>query len=685
MSTEQSFDPELIEQTKQQIRMLVNEIAQLSRSDMAPAEFYTEFLTRVVSALAAIGGVVWTLADEGRLALQYQINLQQSGLRDNEEGQIQHSRLLSKVLRTGEALLVPPHSGPSEDESDATNPTDFLLVLGPLKTELEVVGVVEIFQRPEAGLSTQKGYLRFLLQMCDLAADFIKGHQLRHFSDRQVLWTQLEDFTRRVHATLDPWLTAYTIANEGRRLIECDRVSVAIRRGRKCRIEAVSGQDLFDKRSNTVRLLGELATRVVDSGETVWYTGDTSNLAPQVEDAVQDYVDESHTKMVAVLPLARPEPGEEEQDPDKPEEPEEPVGALIVERIEDSRIPETMFHRVSVVAQHSSVALANAMEHQDLFLMPLWRMLGKSKWLFHARTLPKTISISIAVVVLLAFLIFFPWDFNLHADGTLEPVLRSQIFARVDGDVDQIHVRHRQQVKAGDVLIELRSPTIAAQLEEVQGDLDMTREEIRSRERRRLQHRGPVDIKEEMQLAGEIATLKEKRTSLEAQEKILLEKTRNLTVTSPRDGTVTTWELEDLLRGRPVQRENVLLEVADITGPWQLEIMMPEDKMGYLVQAQKDFEKEDLEVSFTLATEPGKEYSGKIKEVRQSAEVMGEEGNVVLVKVEITDPAFDSQKLADLLPGAEVRAKVYCGKRSVGFVLLHDVIAFIQSRILFWF
>ena len=103
--------------------------------------------------------------------------------------------------------------------------------------------------------------------MCELAGDFLKSHQLRHFSDRQTLWTQLEDFTRTVHVSLDPREAAYTIANEGRRLVECDRVSVAIRKGRKCYIEAVSGQDLFDKRSNTIRLLGKLATAVVASGD----------------------------------------------------------------------------------------------------------------------------------------------------------------------------------------------------------------------------------------------------------------------------------------------------------------------------------------------------------------------------------------------------------------------------------
>ena len=58
MSTEQSsssLDPQLVEQTKQQIRSLVAEIAQLAKEDVAPQEFYGQFLPRVVSALAAVG------------------------------------------------------------------------------------------------------------------------------------------------------------------------------------------------------------------------------------------------------------------------------------------------------------------------------------------------------------------------------------------------------------------------------------------------------------------------------------------------------------------------------------------------------------------------------------------------------------------------------------------------------
>ena len=172
-------DRDRIEQTKRQIRSLVAEVAQFSRSDLTEEEFYSQFLPRVVSALAAVGGAVWTLNPEGRLALQYQINIQETKLRDSEEQQAQHGRLLYKVLSGGEALLAPPNVGRGDlahahGEAPAANPTAFLLLLGLLRTEVENVGVVEIFQRPESTPTTQKGYLRFLMQMCELANDFLK-------------------------------------------------------------------------------------------------------------------------------------------------------------------------------------------------------------------------------------------------------------------------------------------------------------------------------------------------------------------------------------------------------------------------------------------------------------------------------------------------------------------------------
>jgi multidrug efflux pump subunit AcrA (membrane-fusion protein) len=687
MSTEQSLDPQLIEQTKQQIRSLVNEIAQLAKSEVAPPEFYGEFLPRVVSALAAVGGVVWTLEPEGRLSIGYQINLQETQLRERQEDQVRHGRLIQKVLASGEGMLVPPHSGAGE-EDEAANTTDFLLVFGAIKTDLETVGVVEIFQRPDTGPSTQKGYLRFLLQMCELAGDYFKSRQLRNFSDRQVLWSQLEEFTRMVHASLDPRETAYTVANEGRRLIECDRVSVAIRRGKKCYVEAISGQDLFDKRSNTVKLLNRLSTAVVASDENMWYLGDTSNMAPQVEEAVQEYVDESHTKMLAVLPLRRPRREEEHEDEDRREASEPPIGALIVEQIEDVRVAEKLRQRVDVVSRHSATALTNALEHNSLFLMPVWRTIGKTRWLVKARTLPKTLLVTAAIVAALVALFTVPYDFKLNCKGTLEPEFRREVFAEVDGTVEEVLVKQNEMVKKDQLLVRMRNTDLEKELIRVKGEIAVTAQQMINRGRSISENRGMRED-ELNQLRTEQVELRAKLNSLDVQRQLCEQKMKYLEIHSPIDGQVVTWDLNNLLKNRPVQRGQVLMRVADLNGPWRLELHMPENRMGHIVRERNALKQnepaKDLNVEYILAIDPGTTREGTVQDIHGSADVRGEEGNVVLVNVTI-----DTEKLrgevTGIRPGASVTGKVDCGRRAVGYVWFHDAIDYVQSRIIFpWF
>ncbi len=409
-SQQAAVDPELLDQTRTQIRGLVSEIEALSRSEVTPPEFYEGFLNKLVQALAAEAGAIWILGEGGRLELAYQINLRNTKLADRKEDQEKHGRLLRKIVTSGQGTLSAPHSGEGDDQTG--NPTEYLLVLGPLRSDQELQGLVEIFQRPNPRPAVERGYLRFVLQMCELAGDYLKTHRLRLFTDRQVMWTQLEQFTRLAHQGLDPRATAYTIANEGRRLIECDRVSVAIKRGGKSRVEAVSGQETFDRRSNTIAYLDKLASVVVAGGEPVWYSGDTTNMAPQVEEALEAYVDESHTKSIAILPLAKPtdtprELAEEQTRQDF-------IGALIIEQITDEAFTQGMMRRIEVVRDHSASAMTNSIEHQSLFLMPLWRTIGKSKVIVASRNLPKTLTVLGIVTALLLSMFLIRVDFKLH-------------------------------------------------------------------------------------------------------------------------------------------------------------------------------------------------------------------------------------------------------------------------------
>src|SRR5215475_6632854 len=88
---------ETIEKPKQQIPGLVGEIAQLSKSDLSPEEFYAAFLQRVVQALAAVGGAVWVLGEGRKTQLSYQINISEKLLDKDSEDAQKHFRLLDYI------------------------------------------------------------------------------------------------------------------------------------------------------------------------------------------------------------------------------------------------------------------------------------------------------------------------------------------------------------------------------------------------------------------------------------------------------------------------------------------------------------------------------------------------------------------------------------------------------------
>jgi hypothetical protein len=105
---------------------------------------------------------------------------------------------------------------------------------------------------------------------------------------------------------------------------------------------------------------------------------------------------------------------------------------------------------------------------------------------------------------------------------------------------------------------------------------------------------------------------------------------------------------------------------------------MPEDRMGHIKRAQKQLGP-DLTVDYKLESDPGHTLQGKVMEIEEAAHVEGEEGNIVLVRVAINRDDLPQE----IRPGAGVSAKIDCGQRSLGYVWFHDVIEFVQKKILF--
>lgn len=682
---------ENIENTKKQIRGLVNEIAELSKSDLAAAEFYPAVLQRIVNALAAVGGAIWLLDGETGLRLSHQIQISPNLIEPENDEAIQHGRLLTRLIKQGRAELIPPMS--SSLEEGEGNPTRYLLVTAPLASAKQTVGLLEVFQRADTPPDAQRGYLRFVEHMSKLIGDWIKGHTLQEVSTRQELWQQSDQFARLVHDNLDLKDTAFTIANEGRRLIDCDRVSVAIMKGGKAKVISISGQDSIENRSNTVQSLNNLATRVVRSGEPLWYDGSTEDLPPQIEEAIEDYVDLSHGRTVTVLPIRQPERKLEGDILAERSETNEArirrniIGALIVEQIETQLSRQTLEGRVDLVYEHACRALSNSMDHSNILFMPLWRFLDRCLWMFRGSALPKTASILGLLATAIAAMFIVPWDFDLQGNGKLKPTVERQVFAHIDGEVQRVLVKHGDEVAENQPLVVLKNAELDHQIETTRGQFKQSVQQAYEL-KRQLSNNSALSEADRVRFRQDYNQAEQEATNREEELKILIERQQKLERLSPIGGLVTTWDVEKVLNARPVVTGQVLMTVADPKGPWEIEVLMPEKRMRYLDYAFKNESKVDadgakyLDVEIILMTAPENKYYGRLYPpgVGQRAELDAEDGAVVKLRCVPND---DALLQISRRPGTRVMADVKCGKRSVAFVCFYEVIEWIRANVLF--
>ena len=652
--------------SNQDVRVIIDEIAKLSQAEIQPGEFYREVLSRLTPRLGAAGAAVWLSAGDS-VELLCQHGLDNGALMNGHFAQ--HQQLLASVQQSGQPDLIQP--GMNLGGVGPANPTPFLLGVCPIKLGESVVAVMESFQDVEGQPQQQEAALRLMTIVAGVATNYHRALELR--------WRRnLDSFSHAIHKSLHPINTAFIIANDGRSVVGCDRLSVVIKKGSRCRIEAISGMDSVHRRANEVRGLENVAKRVLATREALTYPDPGVELPPQLEQAIQSYVDESQTKFLTLIPLVNNDDHEEQTEDRR--KPPEILGAIVAERFSGEPF---MAERVESVAHHASRALANSLEHHRVFLLPVWKAIGSMGWLVRARTLPFTLVVTALVIALVFSAIFVQMDFKLTAEGTLQPKERHFVFATVDGTVDELSNKLKQTsnitVDQGETLVTLDNPEIKMRVNSVQGEIYKTTAEIGAIRKTILDYSRSGKSPDINQMNAKRAELEVALKNLEAQQILLNKIDAMLTVRSPAKGTVITWDIENLLSSRPLGKGQTLMTVAELDGEWVLELLLPDKETGHLMDAQKEFG-DDLVVSYILATEPHKTRYGKIKKIAKSTRLDEKNGLSLLVTVEINK--LDIPKLH---PGAEVTGRIHVGKRSIGYIWLHDIGEFVQSRILFRF
>lgn len=723
MSTTES---DSVKQVREKIIQLAKEIEEHSRSNMPPEAFFSEFLRRVVGAVGARAGAVWLRNGSPKLNLFTDLNLKQTGFFEKSDAPVLNQKLLDEVMSNGQACTHSPNDG-----SGVQVPTNDLIVLAALQQQKQCVGVVEIFQRVDTPAQARPGFLQFVEQMCGYACRYLD----RQASPKPApeakakLTDQFENFLLQLHRSLDIGEVSATAANDGRLLLGCDRLSVAVQYGKKTVIKAISGQDSVHQRANLVKRMGAMANKVILMREPLTYSGKLDHLPPQITTPLADYIQESGSRMVIVWPLFESDAviKAEDKGPKRIDRQKKPIGGLIIEQISESQPRPGMQEKVESLSDHISEAMHNSLLHNRLFLLPLWKALGETFRFLEGKGKLKALAATVAVAAAIAALCFIPWDYRVEGTGRLMPVDQKDVFAPWDGEIVEVAIKGGEKVEAGSVLLKLRSDELTQQRLAAQNTLSEKQATLHSLHGEAEEAKKQGSKIDELRLDGKIKSTEMEILGAQKQLKALEGRVQKLTVLAPRAGTIATFEVERQLLNRPVKRGELLLEIKDETGPWWLQLEVPEHRMGHLlkaVQAKEDAIVADLiqskpadgkqlrelldrhraakgvqemtveehqkldelflaankqlEVEFQLATNVETLYEGTLREIEtRSNPSSGKDKAIVHVRADI-----DKSKLPSVRIGAEVRAKINCGQRSLGYVLFGDVVEFVQKY--FW-
>lgn len=654
-------DTPIHDETWRQIEGLVDEVQALVQAGGEEKPFYAALLDHAVRAGAAVGGAVWA-ADA---AHGFQLVVATPG---NETpwavGGVaagQHERFLTQVGGSTEVRIAAPNAAGSTGLRHAS---PYLLLACPVVIEGRAIRIVEVCQRPEVTPDAARAYADVLSALCELAVDFHRRARLEELQTRESQWDRARQFCEQLQRPLDLQGVAYAVANEGRRVLGADRITVVVRQRGRLRVQAVSGLDSFDPRATPVRLLERLAERVATSAEPLFYAIAGPATAPQVEAAVEEYVDQTHVRTLAAIPLAESVP-----DGDAPPAPH---GVLVLESFTPKPAGDADRAMLELVCRQASLAVARAVRYERIPAVRLWERWGR--WCKPGRLL-RMMLWSVPLAAAFAALVFVPAEFRVTCRGRLRPQIERRIFAPRDGRVERLHADHGDAVAASQLLAAMQSSDLDYEWTRLLGEIQTTTEQLDSLRTTRLGAKPlTADQRDEyVRQTAEEERLKKLLASLQEQWRLLAGEREALQLRSPIAGHVVTWDVTDALRQRPVKRGQVLMTVADTSGHWVLEIEVPDRDAGYVLAARRTSQP-DLPVSFILATNPGQTYAGRLEKLAETAEPDQRQQLSVSALVRVEASAIPHR-----LAGAGVVARIDCGRRALGYVWLHDLIEAVRS------
>jgi len=425
---------------------------------------------------------------------------------------------------------------------------------------------------------------------------------------------------------------AMTLCNELAARHQCQRVSLAWKRGPYLRVQAVSHLEKFEKRMIVVQQLEAAMEEAVDQ--------DTEIVLPAPAESsliVRDhgiYSAEQKPGHLATIPLRASGLA---------------VGAVTCERAEVPFSDQELRH-LRLIADHAARRL-EGLEREAAWIGDRWvRNLRErlKKLLGVEHTLAKAAAIMGALVLLWS--VFGRMDHRVSGAFSLRGTETAVISAPFEGYLGEVKVQKGDTVAAGEVLATLDRTELALELSAAQADqMRFEREVQQARSDRKL---------------GEMQVAEARAAQAKAKFEILQLHLSQSEVRAPFDGVIVEGDLRERI-GTPLKQGDPLYRVARLDKMF-VELMVKEQDVRDVRAGATG------EVSF--ASKPGTFFAVRVERVEPMA-VPRPEGNMFLVRCTLVD-----KNEAWWRPGMSGAARIDAGRRAPLWIATHETLDYLRMR-----
>ena len=624
------LDNAFVQQTKDQIRAIVENVAKLAHAPIEPNEFMLAVLPKIASAMGASGAALWQQFPDLTWRLLGNLNLPKVLLAvatedasERTAGQVEisafeqldflefqlrtatettpttensndhnangrqpsdsHLSVLNAVARERQPILIPPCDALLNCDRPV-NPTSELLIYAPLPIPKEQGNYwLQVVQSPSGGPSSQRGYLRFVAQMADLISDYFRSHRLRVFErDREYL-TLAEHTMNELARTLNPKLGVAKLMKTIREHAQSEHAFLLRRESYfgRWRVEGAAGLVEIDRRAEGI---GQIE-RASSSFHSMFRQGgllSTSQITEGVDERDPDLTRLFNTFAITELQWIKPL----NADHAAPCNPTHKLDvAILLTWSGMDKPPSRCFEQTALISRLGLSALQvpwwkTALLASQTTNRSVFAIANPASW-------PRAVKWLVSLIIL-SLVFALPVPIRLHATAVLVPLIQQHVYAPIDATVETVLVTHGQSMKVGDPLIQLRSPALSAEYEQSLAQQLRTKQRLEDIEARLLRETALSPAQRD-ELEGERKVITSVWPIEMKQLALLRKQIDSLCVVANIDGIVSTWNVQDSLRDRPLRTGQWLLSIHESESPWILEAALPErDAQEFRIAIEND-------------------------------------------------------------------------------------------------